>query len=339
MTSPLLSVIVPVYNVERYLRECLDSILASTFTNYELLLIDDGSTDSSGSICDDYSRKDARVKAFHKQNGGVSSARNVGIEHAQAEWITFVDADDMVAPTFWEHLYQPVIDHPDVDFVQAGCLNYEGGKSTTVEQKYDYYVGNDKVKLLNLVRGLTFSKLFKTDFLRGNGCLFDVKLHSAEDLLFSLEYIIYVDKYVFIPETGYLYRRDNQTSLTHTLTPFPYEISLHAFKRRYAAVTTYTNKYRIKTTDTSIRYTQLAALLEFAIYNGLYSGKYVKKRRIANLRNDFTKGEMGVSKYCTGRLNSFSFFLLRNGFARLFDVITCFFNSGKGALLRSVFSH
>ena len=97
---PKISVIVPVYNTEKYLNRCIDSILAQTFTDFELLLIDDGSTDCSGKICDEYAAKDSRVRVFHKENGGVSSARNMGLDNAQGEWITFVDSDDWVHEDF-----------------------------------------------------------------------------------------------------------------------------------------------------------------------------------------------------------------------------------------------
>ena len=100
-----MSIIIPVYNSEKALRRCLDSILAQTMTDYECLLIDDGSTDSSGRICDEYAAKDERFRVFHKENGGVSSARNVGLDNAKGEWITFVDSDDSVEESFLESLY------------------------------------------------------------------------------------------------------------------------------------------------------------------------------------------------------------------------------------------
>ena len=93
---PKISVIIPVYNAEKYLYRCIDSVLVQTFTNWELLLIDDGSKDSSGVICDEYAAKDARVRVFHKENGGVSSARNLGLDNARGEWVAFVDSDDYI---------------------------------------------------------------------------------------------------------------------------------------------------------------------------------------------------------------------------------------------------
>ena len=98
--SPKISIIVPVYKAEKYLHRCVDSILAQTFTDFELLLVDDGSPDSSGTICDRYAAADPRVHVFHKPNGGVSSARNLGIDNARGEWITFVDADDFISPSY-----------------------------------------------------------------------------------------------------------------------------------------------------------------------------------------------------------------------------------------------
>ena len=94
MNSPKISVIVPVFNTEKYISECIDSILAQTFTDWELILVDDGSKDNSGKICDEYATKDSRVRVLHQPNGGVTSARSNGVKNAKGEWITFVDADD-----------------------------------------------------------------------------------------------------------------------------------------------------------------------------------------------------------------------------------------------------
>ena len=104
MNIPQISVIVPVYNVEKYLTQCIESILSQTYQEFELLLIDDGSEDNSGSICDHYSNIDSRVHVFHKENGGVSSARNMGIEHAKGEWVCFVDSDDWIDKDTFEYI-------------------------------------------------------------------------------------------------------------------------------------------------------------------------------------------------------------------------------------------
>jgi len=108
MKSELISIIIPVYNVEDYLARCLESILFQSFKDFEVLLIDDGSTDGSGKICDAYAQNDTRIRVIHKVNGGVSSARNVGLNNANGQYISFVDSDDFVHPCFLEFLYNSI---------------------------------------------------------------------------------------------------------------------------------------------------------------------------------------------------------------------------------------
>jgi len=102
--TPQISVIVPVYKVEQYIHRCIDSILSQSFTDFELILVDDGSPDNCGKICDEYAQKDSRIRVFHKSNGGVSSARNLGLDNAKGEWIAFIDSDDFVENEYLEEL-------------------------------------------------------------------------------------------------------------------------------------------------------------------------------------------------------------------------------------------
>ena len=118
ISNPYISVIVPIYNSEKYIYQCVDSILNQSYKDIELLLINDGSTDASGRICDEYARNDTRVKVIHKENGGVASARNLGLGLARGEWLTFVDSDDWIEPTMLEEVYQKAkIDNADLVFV------------------------------------------------------------------------------------------------------------------------------------------------------------------------------------------------------------------------------
>ena len=125
MMNKLVSIIIPVYNVEKYLAECIESVLKQTYQNIEILLIDDGSPDNSGKICDEYEEKDSRVRVIHKENGGVSSARNVGLEQANGEYITFIDSDDFVSESYIEELY----------------IALENGNSDLAFCKYNHYNG------------------------------------------------------------------------------------------------------------------------------------------------------------------------------------------------------
>ena len=105
MNAPLISVIVPVYNTEKYLHRCVDSIINQTYQNLEIILVDDGSTDSSGCICDEYAKKDERIKVIHKENAGQGVARNIALEYASGEYVGFVDSDDWIDPRMYQTLY------------------------------------------------------------------------------------------------------------------------------------------------------------------------------------------------------------------------------------------
>lgn len=134
--NPKISVIVPVYNVEKYLRRCVDSILAQTFTDFELLLIDDGSKDKSGEICDEYAKTDNRVKVFHKENGGVSSARNLGLDNAKGEWICFCDADDWVLSEWLQAFSLLILGNEDIIFSGYISIYNEIKNKVFIEKPY-----------------------------------------------------------------------------------------------------------------------------------------------------------------------------------------------------------
>lgn len=129
-----ISVVVPIYNVEKYIERCLDSILAQTYSDFELILVDDGSPDKSGDIAEEYAKKDTRVKALHKPNGGLSSARNYGIVRASGEYICFVDSDDWVEPTYLEEL-SGLLEKNEADIAICGFLKNSG--EDIIETKVD----------------------------------------------------------------------------------------------------------------------------------------------------------------------------------------------------------
>ena len=139
------SIIVPVYQVEKYIRQCIDSILAQTFTDFELILVDDGSKDNSGKICDEYAEKDKRIRVIHKENGGLSDARNKGLDNAAGKYFMFVDGDDYIAPNMAECLHNSIL-KADADI--AAC-NYryifesDGKKDFTTENKAEVLNANE----------------------------------------------------------------------------------------------------------------------------------------------------------------------------------------------------
>ena len=138
MNNPKVSVIVPVYNVEKLLQRCIDSILAQTFTDFELLLIDDGSKDKSGEICDEYAANDDRIIVIHKDNGGVAEARNAGLRAARGELIGFVDADDWLAPEMYAILYDNMLKE-DADISAGGIIDCIGNQRIARLKDYFYF--------------------------------------------------------------------------------------------------------------------------------------------------------------------------------------------------------
>ena len=162
---PVISVIVPIYKVEPYLRKCIDSVLAQTFTDFELILVDDGSPDNCGAICDEYAAKDDRIRVIHQENRGLSAARNAGIDwafaHSDSQWLTFIDSDDIVAPDFLAKMISATEQaHADLcvcDFLSV----FPAGK----EEK-DTLVIPERVSTGNaLLEGMTL-RLFCTFFLQ-----------------------------------------------------------------------------------------------------------------------------------------------------------------------------
>ena len=206
-----ISVIVPVYNVEKYLPKCIDSILAQTFTNFELLLINDGSKDSSGTICDEYAAKDSRIRVFHKENGGVSAARNLGLDNAKGEWIAFVDSDDWVDESYLMDLFQAA-DEKDMLVVQG--LRYysiENTETNICGFENGTYINNDILKAFSekeLHRfGGPVSKLYNKTLIEQNQIQFNTEIHFGEDLLFMLNYIESISVVKFIANSNYSYKQ------------------------------------------------------------------------------------------------------------------------------------
>ena len=161
-----ISIIVPVYKVEKYLKKCVDSILAQTFSDFELILVDDGSPDNSGRICDDYAKKDARVRVVHKQNGGLSSARNAGIEVAKGKYLGFVDSDDYIAEDMYELLYKAIIKE-EADLSICGIYDVYEGKDPIIKPTIKKTVTAEEALLLilqgNIISVHAVNKLYKRE--------------------------------------------------------------------------------------------------------------------------------------------------------------------------------
>ena len=212
---PEISIIVPVYNVEKYLSKCIDSILNQTFNNFELILVDDGSTDSSIQICDEYRMKDKRIKVIHKQNGGLSSARNAGLDIALGKYIGFVDSDDFIHKNMYQLLYSNLTKYNgDISICRFGRI-FDGEKSTNIEDSCNVKVtemtGYNALENLYNDKFLDFivawNKLYKREIFKD--IRYPVgKIHEDEFIIHRILYeskkVIYIDKILY-----YYYQRDN----------------------------------------------------------------------------------------------------------------------------------
>lgn len=222
MNKPLLSVIVPVYNSEQYLPECIDSILKQTYQNLEIILVDDGSTDSSGVICDTYAQKEGRVKVFHQENGGLSSARNSGLSIITGDYFTFVDSDDVLSlEMFSKMLYAADCFHAPM--VICGCAYYSEGNLSAIPcpRSYD---GIELTSSHQLIEQLYTSEYDNNLFTAPWGKIYSSKkfstlVHYKEGIIFEdddLANRLFLEKFpiAVVHEPLYLWRM-TPNSITH----------------------------------------------------------------------------------------------------------------------------
>lgn len=224
MSSPLVSIIVPVYNASSFLDVCLKSLVSQSYSNLEIILVDDGSTDNSAQICDKWMTYDSRVKAFHVVNGGVSAARNIGIEHASGEYVSFVDSDDWMSGRAYESLVIQAL-KTGSDVTKCGYVeHYTDGDY----ERSSFQLGCDADStLLNLLHfgprgGNIFNYvLLRRQILQEFHLRFPVGLKSGEDLWFAIHLYTYVNSVSEVAEPLYYYNLANTSSATHTETQVP----------------------------------------------------------------------------------------------------------------------
>lgn len=221
----LISFIVPVYNAEKYLEQCIDSILNQSYDRIELILINDGSTDRSGEICDAYGQKDDRVKVIHQDNAGPSVARNRGIEAATGEYIQFVDSDDHIASHMTETLMKTMSD--EVQLVICGYELITKEEDRVISSKnFSFYKPGNYAKedflehfgeiYQDYYIHYNWNKLYIAELIQKNGIRFNQDVIRGEDLLFNLQYLDHCKKIAIISDFLYYYTNSNDGSITST---------------------------------------------------------------------------------------------------------------------------
>lgn len=221
MESKLLSVIVPVYNAERYLVRCVDSILAQTFTDFELILVDDGSSDGSGALCDEYARHDARVRVIHQANAGPGAARNAGLDAARGEWIGFVDSDDWIDDNHFESLLLAAQENA-ADISACGVID-EGKHRSYSWNRHDIRDCKKTISdlLLNRVHGALYCYLIRHELFSKNKIRFPEGINICEDVIVLLLLLVASPKTAYVDIYSYHYFVENYSSITKSR--FSYE--------------------------------------------------------------------------------------------------------------------
>ena len=232
------SIIVPVYNTAQYLSACLDSILAQTFDDFELLLVDDGSTDDSPAICDGYKAKDDRVRVFHRRNGGVSAARNLGVEQAKGDWICYVDSDDEVKPDYLKVMVEAICSERCLVMGNLSDDRMSGNLREDITQH-----GQEMVRYL-LETGALFlsgpvAKLFRRELLIENAIRFPEGIHYGEDMVYLFNYLNVIDDVAIRKDINYLVRfRDDSLTCGY----YPFESEHECFEKCLEAMTRFVGR-------------------------------------------------------------------------------------------------
>lgn len=246
----MISIVVPVYKVEDVISKCIESIIAQTYSDWELILVDDGSPDKSGKICDEYSSKDSRIRVIHQSNSGVSTARNNGIAAAKGDYITFVDSDDYICPSF---LSEFAFDF-NADLQVMGMKNiYKNGQTEKTEPACNTILNVKET--LSTFSNIQFfmspwAKLFKMNIIKSQRILFPIDICYTEDEIFVKKYLLYTEKIRMVSASLYCYTHFNENSLA---------------SRKY----TYTELLKCLTTD-AIEYEKLGNIM------GEYPNAYVQ---------------------------------------------------------------
>lgn len=236
-----LSVIVPVYNVEDYLHKCIDSIMNQTFNDLEIILVNDGSTDTSPQICDDYAKKDVRVKVIHQQNSGVSVARNKGIELATGDYLTFVDSDDFIKDDFIEKLYTTAKNN-DLELVVSNFIEERDGVYKIRNLNFPTHIVLDKLYVQNTLIPFFLkedslnsccNKIYKTDLIKSYKIKFPLDITNGEDALFNLQCFNKATKVQFIDYAGYYYREVAGSATRNILNKDYFKIALDIYNFKH----------------------------------------------------------------------------------------------------------
>ena len=302
------SIIIPIYNSNKYLKECLDSIINQTYSNLEIILIDDGSKDNSFDICEEYAKKDKRIILKKKNNEGVSATRNLGIEICTGKYILFIDSDDYCN----ENMIEKILYNS-----QKNDLIICGYNKIYKNKKVHYIVKNKEKNIEDMVindesvGGYLWNKLFKTSIIKENNIRFDKDIHFCEDLLFVLSYIKNINSVSYIDEELYNYRM-RRNSVTFNFYNKKNVTILEAIEKIIEVITAPNNKEKMK--------------YKYLIY-------YYKLKKYINNKDNINKSIINnqkkiIKENCTSLSKKIYFFYIKK-----FGILQIFINKLKCDIL------
>lgn len=293
MEKPVISIIIPVFNVENILPQCINSVLAQSFRHYEILLIDDGSTDGSGIICDIFSENDNRIHSFHQPNQGASSARNLGLLKAQGEYIVFIDSDDMVQENYLYDLYSEVLVQSQGLVIQGFVrLNQHGDEEFKLSFKNELLFPQNfgRAFLHHRIHryGCPVAKIFSAEVIKKNSICFDPNIHLSEDKLFVLDYIQHSAYLRFSDKTNYRYLTYSNNSLT---TKKYYDPDKYFFKKYLNVLFNLQKVFSIENADLADAFNDCCSALFTRTYYSMYRPQFFIdiKNRMRLLRTSSAK--------------------------------------------------
>ncbi len=239
--TPIVSIVIPVYNAGRFLWECVNSVRRQTFTQWEAILVDDGSTDKSVGICDKVVQDEPRFSVIHKENGGVSRARNAGVDAARGKYLMFLDADDMMTPTYLEKMVDAMETY-ETDLVICSYERFRGDWTQKyVFTRFSVVLMKERSQFLavytdsrtNLFGVSIWAKLYRMDYIRQGNLRFDPDITYEEDCDFNVRYLAYVNKVAALGEIMYRYRQSDFT-LSKAYRKDTFRFLVHGFQERLA---------------------------------------------------------------------------------------------------------
>ena len=249
--SPLVSVIIPIYNVEKYLRECLDSVINQSYTNLEIICVNDGSTDSSGEIVQEYAKKDCRIVYIEQQNSGQSIARNVGLERVKGEWIYFLDADDYIDLDCLGEMVS-ALRYGDVVCNTNIVFEYPTHSETCLYQAKKQGIFTLNPCTIKFFEYYAVHILFKKDIIKHYGIIFPLHRSNAEDSDFLYRYLCFMPRICFINTSIYHYRQrqDSTIGILQQTQQFPLEpldtfASIYDWYKQYGVLEKYSLPFKL----------------------------------------------------------------------------------------------